>query len=93
VLLRNPAKLLTQRQLLTEVWGPGYADASGNLRLYMAQLRRKLEPDPARPPTGCSPNREWATATSPAPAAGGREDGGRLCGTGNGSAGRGPIPD
>ncbi len=49
VLARNPGKLLTQRQLLTEVWGPGYADASGNLRLYMAQLRRKLEPDPARP--------------------------------------------
>ena len=35
--------------LLAEVWGPGYADATGNLRLYMAQLRRKLEPDPARP--------------------------------------------
>ena len=49
VLLRNQGKLLTQRQLLTDVWGPGYADASGNLRLYMAQLRRKLEPDPARP--------------------------------------------
>ena len=49
VLLRNPGKLLSQRQLLTEVWGPGYADAAGNLRLYMAQLRRKLEPDPARP--------------------------------------------
>ena len=49
VLLRNPGKLLSQRQLLTEVWGPGYADATGNLRLYMAQLRRKLEPDPARP--------------------------------------------
>ena len=49
VLLRNPGKLLTQRQLLAEVWGPGYADASGNLRLYMAQLRRKLEPDPSRP--------------------------------------------
>jgi two-component system KDP operon response regulator KdpE len=49
VLIRNPGKLLTQRQLLAEVWGPGYADASGNLRLYMAQLRRKLEPDPARP--------------------------------------------
>ena len=49
VLLRNPGKLLTQRQLLSEVWGPGYADASGNLRLYMAQLRRKLEPDPAQP--------------------------------------------
>ena len=49
VLLRNPGKLLSQRHLLAEVWGPGYADAAGNLRLYMAQLRRKLEPDPARP--------------------------------------------
>jgi two-component system KDP operon response regulator KdpE len=49
VLLRHPGKLLSQQQLLTEVWGPGYADAAGNLRLYMAQLRRKLEPDPARP--------------------------------------------
>jgi two-component system KDP operon response regulator KdpE len=49
VLLRYPGKLLSQRQLLTEVWGPGYEDAAGNLRLYMAQLRRKLEPDPARP--------------------------------------------
>jgi len=49
VLLRNPGKLLSQQQLLAEVWGPGYADASGNLRLYMAQLRRKLEADPARP--------------------------------------------
>ena len=36
-------------QLLTEVWGPGYTEAAGNLRLYMTQLRRKLEPDPARP--------------------------------------------
>jgi two-component system, OmpR family, KDP operon response regulator KdpE len=49
VLLRNPGKLLSQQQLLADVWGPGYADATGNLRLYMAQLRRKLEPDPARP--------------------------------------------
>jgi two-component system KDP operon response regulator KdpE len=49
VLLRHPGKLLSQRQLLQEVWGPGYADATGNLRLYMAQLRRKVEPDPARP--------------------------------------------
>jgi two-component system, OmpR family, KDP operon response regulator KdpE len=49
VLLRNPGKLLSQQQLLAEVWGPGYADATGNLRLYVAQLRRKLEPDPARP--------------------------------------------
>jgi two-component system, OmpR family, KDP operon response regulator KdpE len=49
VLLRNPGKLLSRQQLLSAVWGPGYADATGNLRLYMAQLRRKLEPDPARP--------------------------------------------
>ena len=49
VLLRHPGKLLGQQYLLKEVWGPGYADAAGNLRLYMAQLRRKLEPDPARP--------------------------------------------
>ncbi|MGO9780401.1 MAG: response regulator, partial [Streptosporangiaceae bacterium] len=49
VLLRHPGQLLSQQQLLTEVWGPGYGSATGNLRLYMAQLRRKLEPDPARP--------------------------------------------
>ncbi len=49
VLLRHPGKLLSQRQLLLEVWGPGYDDSAGNLRLYMAQLRRKLEPDPPRP--------------------------------------------
>ena len=49
VLLHHPGKLLSQRQLLAEVWGPGYADATGNLRLYMTQLRRKLEPDPGRP--------------------------------------------
>ncbi|NUR10142.1 MAG: response regulator [Nocardioidaceae bacterium] len=49
VLVRHPGKLLSQRQLLTEVWGPGYETAQGNLRLYIAQLRRKLEPDPTRP--------------------------------------------
>ncbi|HET9081436.1 MAG TPA: response regulator [Trebonia sp.] len=49
VLLRSPGKLLSHRQLLHDVWGPGYDNATGNLRLYMAQLRRKLEPDPARP--------------------------------------------
>ena len=49
VLLRNPGKLLSHRQLLNDVWGPGSDNAGGNLRLYMAQLRRKLEPDPARP--------------------------------------------
>jgi two-component system KDP operon response regulator KdpE len=49
VMLRHPGKLLSQRQLLTEVWGPGYETAGGNLRVYMAQLRRKLEPDSGRP--------------------------------------------
>jgi two-component system KDP operon response regulator KdpE len=49
VLLLNPGMLLSQRQLLRAVRGPGYDNAGGNLRLYMAQLRRKLEPDPARP--------------------------------------------
>jgi two-component system KDP operon response regulator KdpE len=49
VLVRHPDTLLSQRQLLAEVWGPGYETAQGNLRLYMAQLRRKLEPDPTRP--------------------------------------------
>lgn len=49
VLVRNPARLLSHAELLREVWGPGYETAQGNLRLYMAQLRKKLEPDPARP--------------------------------------------
>ena len=49
VLVRHPGKLLSQRQLLIEVWGPGYETAHGNLRFYMGQLRRKLEPDSARP--------------------------------------------
>ncbi|WP_312182044.1 response regulator [Arthrobacter sp.] len=47
-LLQRPGRLLTQAQLLGEVWGPGTTDA-GYLRLYMAQLRRKLEPDPSAP--------------------------------------------
>jgi two-component system KDP operon response regulator KdpE len=49
VLVRHPGVLLSQRRLLADVWGPGYETAQGNLRLYMAQLRRKLEADPARP--------------------------------------------
>ncbi|MGV1007521.1 MAG: response regulator [Dermatophilaceae bacterium] len=48
-LVRHPGLLVSQRQLLAEVWGRGYETAQGNLRLYMAQLRKKLEPDPARP--------------------------------------------
>jgi two-component system KDP operon response regulator KdpE len=48
-LIRHPGQLVTQRQLLTEVWGPAYADESGYLRFHFGQLRRKLEADPARP--------------------------------------------
>jgi len=48
-LIRHAGKVLTQRQLLIEVWGPPYADQAHYLRVYMAQLRRKLERDPARP--------------------------------------------
>ncbi|MBG0831545.1 response regulator [Planomonospora sp. ID67723] len=49
LLLRNPGRLISQRQMLAEVWGAGYAKETHYLRQYMAQLRRKLEPDPARP--------------------------------------------
>ena len=49
VLLRNPGKLVSQRQLLQEVWGPTYQHETHYLRQYMAQLRRKLEPNPSRP--------------------------------------------
>jgi two-component system KDP operon response regulator KdpE len=49
VLAVNAGKLLTQRQLLQEVWGPGYADAANLLQVNVSQLRRKLEPDRAHP--------------------------------------------
>lgn len=49
VLVRNPGKLVTQRQLLQTVWGPGYGDETNYLRVHLAHLRRKLEPDHARP--------------------------------------------
>ncbi|GHE26810.1 DNA-binding response regulator [Streptosporangium violaceochromogenes] len=49
ILLRNPGKLISQRQLLTEVWGAKYLKETHYLRQYMAQLRKKLEPDPSRP--------------------------------------------
>ena len=48
-LVRNPGRLLTQRYLLQQVWGPQYERETNYLRVYMAQVRRKLEPDPARP--------------------------------------------
>jgi len=40
---------VAQKQLLQEVWGPGYASETHYLRVYLAQLRRKLEPQPSRP--------------------------------------------
>ena len=49
VLARNSGRLVTQRQLLQEVWGPSYQTESNYLRVYVAQLRRKLEPEPSRP--------------------------------------------
>jgi two-component system KDP operon response regulator KdpE len=49
LLVRNPGKLLSQRQLLQQVWGPSYATETNYLRVYMAQLRRKLEPNPSQP--------------------------------------------
>ncbi|HEY4252446.1 MAG TPA: response regulator, partial [Roseomonas sp.] len=48
-LIRGQGRVLTHRQLLLEVWGPGYSDRPHYLRIYMAQLRQKLEDDPARP--------------------------------------------
>jgi two-component system KDP operon response regulator KdpE len=49
LLVRNPGKLVSQRQLLQEVWGPQYRTETNYLRLYLAQIRRKLEPVPSRP--------------------------------------------
>jgi two-component system KDP operon response regulator KdpE len=48
-LVRQAGRVLTHRQLLETVWGANYADQTHYLRVYMAQLRHKLEPDPARP--------------------------------------------
>ncbi len=49
VLVRHREKLVTQKQLLAEVWGPEYLTEGNYLRVHMAHLRRKLEPDPASP--------------------------------------------
>jgi two-component system KDP operon response regulator KdpE len=48
-LARQRGRVLTREQLLREVWGPGYTHQHHNLRVCMAQLRHKIEPDPARP--------------------------------------------
>ena len=49
VLVRNAGRLVNHKQLLREVWGPAYGTESNYLRVYVAQLRRKLEPDPGAP--------------------------------------------
>lgn len=49
VMLKHPGKVLTQRQLLNDVWGPNSVEQAQYLRVYVAHLRRKLEADPARP--------------------------------------------
>jgi len=49
ILVCNPGRLITQRQLLQEVWGVSYSNKTNYLRVYMAQLRRKLEADPSHP--------------------------------------------
>lgn len=49
LLVRNRGRLVTQKQILHEVWGPAYRTETHYLRVYLAQLRRKLEADPSRP--------------------------------------------
>jgi two-component system KDP operon response regulator KdpE len=49
VLLRHPGRLVTRETLLREVWGPQYTTDTGYLRLYLSQLRKKLEPEPSAP--------------------------------------------
>ncbi|GAA2556893.1 response regulator [Winogradskya consettensis] len=49
VLTRHADKLVAQKQLLREVWGPAYETETGYLRVHLANLRRKIEPDPSRP--------------------------------------------
>jgi two-component system, OmpR family, KDP operon response regulator KdpE len=49
VLAQNEGKLMTHPAILREVWGPAYDDESHYLHVYVSQLRRKIEPDPARP--------------------------------------------
>jgi two-component system KDP operon response regulator KdpE len=49
VLVREPGRLVTHRQLLQQVWGPAYETETNYLRVHLANLRRKLEPDPSKP--------------------------------------------
>lgn len=49
VLLKNRGKVVTHRELLNEVWGPSYVEQNAYLRIFILNLRRKLEDDPTRP--------------------------------------------
>lgn len=49
ILVRNPGRLVTRQTLLTSIWGSEHVADTGYLRLYVSQLRKKLEPDPAHP--------------------------------------------
>jgi two-component system KDP operon response regulator KdpE len=49
ILVHHAGKVVTQRHLLKEVWGPAYENETHYVRVYMGQLRHKLEADPARP--------------------------------------------
>jgi two-component system KDP operon response regulator KdpE len=49
ILVRNAGKLVSQRQLLRDIWGPAYETETGYLRVHLANLRRKLEPEPGKP--------------------------------------------
>ncbi len=49
ILVRQPGRLVSQKQLLKEVWGPSFETETNYLRLYLAQIRRKLEPEPSAP--------------------------------------------
>ncbi len=49
LLARHAGRVVTQKQILTEVWGPEYEDSTHTLRVHMGNLRQKIEPDPARP--------------------------------------------
>ena len=63
VLVRNAGKLVSQRQLLQDVWGPAYGDESNYLRVHMAHLRASSNPTGPAPATS-SPSPAWATASS-----------------------------
>jgi two-component system, OmpR family, KDP operon response regulator KdpE len=68
VLVRHAGKLVTQRQLLRDVWGPQYGDESNYLRVHLAHLRRKLEPDRSHPRYLLTePGLGYRFVTSPSP--------------------------